>query len=126
VADQSGSVKAVLIVTDDPKVREELRFGFSADTEVVIAEDARDAWAQMADTVPTAAIVDLQTGSAGGYGLARDMSADARLANVPVILLLQRPQDAWLAKQAGAAGYLVKPVTVAAVTRLMTNTAQRA
>jgi DNA-binding response OmpR family regulator len=126
VAEPSGLLKSVLIVTEDPAVREELRFAFSDDTDLVLAEDARDAWERMASTVPSVAIVDLQTGSAGGFSLARDMSEDARLASVPVILLLERPQDAWLARQAGASGYLVKPLTVASAMRLLTTVGQQA
>lgn len=104
-------LERLLIVTDDPGVQGELKYGFRAATEVELAVDAREARALMTETVPSAVVVDLQTGSAGGFALARDMSEDARLANVPIIMLLERPQDGWLAQKAGALAYLVKPVT---------------
>lgn len=64
----------------------------------------------MSERTPSAVVVDLQTGSAGGYGLARDMGLNDRLAQVPVVMLLERDQDAWLARQAGARFVRLKPV----------------
>jgi DNA-binding response OmpR family regulator len=55
-------------------------------------------------------IVDLQCGSAGGFSLARDMRDDPALTDVPIFLVLERPEDVWLAKQSGADGWTTKPV----------------
>lgn len=105
--------RTVLVVTDDPEVVAEARAGFPDDVSVRFARDAREAGRAMESHPPTAVVVDLQTGSAGGYSLARDMQLDDRLRSVPVIILLERPQDAWLAHQAGADAYLVKPLVSA-------------
>jgi DNA-binding response OmpR family regulator len=115
--DSGSPPRHLLVVTDDPSVRDELQFGLSTESEVLLAIDAREAKIKMSETVPLAVVVDLQTGSEGGFSLARDMADDQRLAQVPIILLLERPQDAWLAKQAGAAAYLVKPVDAPQVLR---------
>ena len=100
----------LLVVSDDPEVAEELRFGLPGGIEVASANDARDAIAKLASLTPRAVVVDLQTGSAGGFALARDMSQIARLAAIPVIVLLEREADGWLAHQAGATLALKKPV----------------
>ena len=100
----------LLVVSDDPAVREEMIYGAPSGVRILSANDAREAWRLMADTRPGAAVVDLQTGSAGGFALLRDMAADERLRNVPVMMLLERKQDSWLARQAGAADFRVKPV----------------
>lgn len=100
----------LLVVSDDPDVSEELRFGLPGGIEVASATDAREAIARLASLTPRAVVVDLQTGSAGGFALARDMSQIARLASIPVIVLLERDADGWLADQAGAALWLKKPV----------------
>jgi CheY-like chemotaxis protein len=71
----------------------------------------------MREDAPDAAIVDIHTGSAGGYGLAKDMSQEPRLSKVPVLMLLERAQDTWLARQAGAALIKVKPVSSADLVR---------
>jgi DNA-binding response OmpR family regulator len=100
----------LLVVSDDPEVADELRFGLPGGIEVAAANDARDAIHKLASLTPRAVVVDLQTGSAGGFALARDMSQIARLASIPVIVLLEREADSWLADQAGATLALKKPV----------------
>ena len=105
--------KQVLIVSDDPHVREEARFTFPSHVQALLAMDARAAWKVMLTMTPAVALLDLRTGSAGGFGLARDMSMDDRLRAVPVLMLLERIEDAWLAKQAGAAKFRTKPIDAA-------------
>jgi len=81
----------------------------------MLAMDSRHAWKAMSETSPNVVVVDIQTGSAGGYGLARDMSMNDRLRDVPILLLLERVQDGWLARQGGATRWLTKPVEAAAL-----------
>lgn len=102
----------VLVVSVDTHLRDEASFGFPDDTKVRFAIDSRDALTMIFEDVPDAVIVDLQTGSAGGFNLIRSMRQDARSLDVPSLLLLERPQDAWLAKQAGATLTRVKPLEV--------------
>ena len=109
-----GAIR-VLVVTDQEAVRDELRFGFPDDIEISFAVDSRAALRLLPQLRPSVVVVDLQTGSAGGYGLARDMAADARWAGVPVIMLLEREQDGWLARQAGARAAITKPVVAGRV-----------
>jgi DNA-binding response OmpR family regulator len=100
----------VLVVTDDRSVRDELEYGVPAGAAIDFARDAREAWTRLEERVPSAVVVDLQAGSAGGFALARDMSYDARFADIPVAILVERDQDGWLAGQAGASLYRIKPV----------------
>lgn len=100
-----------LVVSDDRDVAEAIRFGLPAKAEVVVLNDARSAISRLDALTPRVVVVDLQTGNAGGFGLAKDMSQIARLASIPVIVLLEREQDRWLAQQSGATLALRKPVT---------------
>jgi DNA-binding response OmpR family regulator len=100
----------VLAVTDDERLRDELTFGFPENVRVTLAVDARDAARTMAEQVPSVVVVDLQTGSSGAISLLREMQQHARLATIPVVVLLEREQDAWLARQFGAIASLIKPV----------------
>ena len=106
-----------LLVTDDPRLREEFRFALPTGAAARCAADARVAWKEMQTAVPTVVVVDIQSGSAGGFGLARDMNARSDLAEIPVVMLLERVQDAWLAKQAGAVSWILKPVPATALVR---------
>ncbi len=100
----------VLVVSDDDGIRDEARFGFAPDLEVALARDARDALRQMEAEVPAVVVIDLHTGSAGGFALCKDMDQDPRLRDVPVLMLLDRDQDRWLAQQAGAKLIRTKPI----------------
>lgn len=105
--------RGVLVVTDDPALRREAELAFPDDFDVVSAGDARSAGAEMSAWTPAVVVVDLLSGSAGGFALGRDMSQDRRLANVPILMLIDRHQDEWLARQAGASATRTKPIDAA-------------
>lgn len=107
------ATRGVLVVTDDPALELEARFAFPDDFDVVVVGDARDAARELATWTPAVVIVDLLSGSAGGFALGRDMSQDRALAKVPILMLIDRPQDEWLAREAGAAAIRTKPIDTA-------------
>lgn len=107
----------VLVVSDDPQIIEESRFAFPADVSVESVRDSREAKARLVDPGCDIVVVDLQTGSAGGYDLSKDMQYTGDAPSIPVLLLLDRAQDAWLAKQSGASAYLVKPLDAGELAR---------
>jgi DNA-binding response OmpR family regulator len=97
-------------VSEDPLVLEEAEFGFPAGVEIESATDARVAIQMIKKQVPDVLVVDIQTGSAGGFSLAKEMRQYLGSKDVPILMLLERSQDAWLAGQAGAARHRVKPL----------------
>ena len=102
----------VLVVSDDPTVVDEAEFGFAADDVVENAVDSRDALVAARRNRPSVVVVDMQTGSAGGFNLIRALRQERGLQDVPVLVLLERGQDRWLAHEAGAQSIRVKPVEV--------------
>lgn len=71
-------------------------------------------------------IVDFQIGSMGGMAVCQDLRLEAsggRIGHVPVLMLLDRRPDVFLARRSGAEGWLVKPLdpmrTRKAVTALL-------
>jgi DNA-binding response OmpR family regulator len=55
----------------------------------------------------------LQIGSMGGYAIAMDIALEAgagRLNPTPVLLLIDRRPDVFMAKRIGVAGWLLKPL----------------
>jgi len=101
----------VLVVSRDQAVIDDARFGFPNDVEVTMASDAKHASAILEGLHPAVVIVDQKTGNAGGLALASDMSQIKALRDIPVLVLLEREQDAWLARSVGAAMYRTKPIT---------------
>jgi CheY-like chemotaxis protein len=115
----------VLVVSDDIVVRDQARWAFPAGVTVSFAVDSRDAWQQLQQRAPSVVVVDMQTGNAGGYGLTRDMSEDENLARVPVVILLEREQDEWLARSSGATAYRTKPIATGDLVRAVMSAAER-
>ena len=62
---------------------------------------------------PDLAILDSQIGSMGGIAVTLDLhneESGGRLPHIPVLMLLDRQPDVYLARQSNVEGYLVKPL----------------
>jgi DNA-binding response OmpR family regulator len=111
----------VLIMSEDQLVRDEALLAFPSDTKVVLASDAREALKIGAEIKPTVLVVDLQSGSAGGFGFLKELRQSKRWDDVPAIMLLERRQDSWLAAAAGADASFVKPLDVDELARAVAS-----
>ena len=107
----------VLLVSPDPAVREVMGTTVRSLERVtgepprfVHAKDGlqgiRLAWRELPDVV----IADEIASRAGAFALARDLKGAARPFPGVVVILLERPQDAWLAEWSGADAWFVQPV----------------
>src|SRR2546423_14919850 len=86
--------------------------------EVMRGQDVRDT---VAREHPNLVILDLQIANMGGIAVAIDLHLEAgagRLPEVPILLLLDRVHDRFLAKRAAADAELVKPVDAATLRRI--------
>jgi DNA-binding response OmpR family regulator len=104
----------ILVAADARWVREQVRASLVGRGQEVIevtrGQDARDA---VAEHHPDLVILDLQIGNMGGIAVAIDLHLEesgGRLPHVPILLLLDREADRFLAKRAAVDGELVKPV----------------
>src|SRR5439155_12820755 len=62
---------------------------------------------------PDIAVVDLQIGNMGGMAVCLDLRLEesgGRIPHVPVLMLLDRRADVFLARRSAAEGWLVKPL----------------
>jgi DNA-binding NarL/FixJ family response regulator len=107
-------VEVVLIVSDSESVLEELRSALEDDEtdigELRAGEDVRLAVEQ---DPPDLVITDLQVGNMGGLAICLDLHLEesgGRIPHVPVVILLDRRADVFLARRAAAEGWLVKPL----------------
>jgi DNA-binding response OmpR family regulator len=107
-------VPRVLVVSDAPWVREEVRSVILA-PDVQVEEITQGAAVRQAveDDAPDLVILDLQIGNMGGMAVCLDLRLEeggGRLPHVPVLMLLDRRADVFLARRSDAEGWLVKPL----------------
>ena len=104
----------ILVAADDPRVFEEIR-SVVEDSSTSLrwvrrGEDVRESMNyQPADLV----IADMQIDTMGGIAVAFDLELEAdagRLETRPVLLLLDRRADVFMARRSGIKGWLVKPM----------------
>jgi DNA-binding response OmpR family regulator len=110
-----GVMTTVLVVTDEPWVRNEVHAGLTdPGYKLIDHDDPATAAAAAADEQVDAVIVDLQVGSMGGMAVTRAVrhaTATDGDKGIPVVMLLDRTADSFLAGRAGADAWLAKPFT---------------
>lgn len=105
--------KKVLIVEDDPRVREDVRTVLSAEGyRVLAAENVSMGKHVFAAERPDLLILDIQLPDGSGLDVCKHVRAHKDLGGVPVIMLTGKGEidDKALGFEAGADQYLVKPV----------------
>lgn len=102
-----------LVVADESWVRNEVHAALTApDVSLVDHQDPATAAVNAMSDGFDAVICDLQVGSRGGMAVTRDLLEQASVTGkppIPMVLLLDRSADAFLAKRAGAAAWVAKP-----------------
>ncbi len=104
----------VLIASDAQWVREEVRAALT-DPATVVREVTRGAHVLPAvqERTPDLVVLDLQIGKMGGMATCLELRLEegaGRLPHVPVLMLLDRRADVFLARRSNAEGYVVKPL----------------
>ena len=104
----------VLLASDADWLIEEVRAALSdPGTTVNVVRAGADVRALVSSQIPDLVILDLQIGNMGGMATCMDLRLEIdaeRLSPVPILMLLDREADVYLAQQAGAQGWLVKPL----------------
>jgi len=102
------------VASDAPTVRAEISaIAGSPDVEIVEARSGPEVMALVAESLPDLVIVDMQMGNMGGMATTLELRLEAsygKLEHVPVLMLLDRRPDVFLARRSGAEGWLVKPL----------------
>jgi DNA-binding response OmpR family regulator len=107
----------VLLISSDPAVREwndlavrSVQRRLDEPFEQLEAADGIRGMALAWRHLPDVVVADEITSRAGAFAVARDLKgADPPFPGV-VVILLDRPQDAWLARWSGADAWFDKPV----------------
>lgn len=104
----------LLVVSDSPNVREEVVAAIP-DPAITVRELNRGfaVRAAVASSTPDLVILDQQIGRMGGMAVCLDLHLEhgaGRLPYVPVLMLLDRRADVFLARRSQAEGWVVKPI----------------
>ena len=117
------NVPTVLVAADAAFVRDDVIAALSGDYTVLAVSGGRDVRTAVAENQIDVAVLDMQMGSMGGIAATMDLRLEesgGRIAHVPVLLLLDRRADVFLARRAGAEGFLVKPISPLKLRRAIT------
>ncbi len=105
----------ILVVADEVWVRNEVHAGLTDPSFTLIDHDDPATAADVAiSSDADAVIVDMQVGAMGGMAITRSVRHATSIGDdpgLPVVILLDRKADEFLAKRAGAAGWVAKPFT---------------
>jgi two-component system nitrate/nitrite response regulator NarL len=103
----------ILLATDASWLRDDVAAALDGSHEVVAVTSGREVAPAVLLEDPDLVLLDLQIGSMGGMATCMDLRLEAsggRLAPVPVMLLLDRQADVFLAQRCEADGWLIKPI----------------
>src|SRR4030042_4233173 len=102
----------ILIAEDSPTQAEQLRYILETEGyQVSVARNGKEALSLLSKSRPTAVISDIVMPEMDGYQLCRQIKADERLKDIPVILVtsLSEPRDVIKGLECGADNFITKP-----------------
>jgi CheY-like chemotaxis protein len=111
----------ILVAAEAKWVRDQVRSAFvSPGQEVVEVTRGQDVRAKVGELEPDLVVLDLQIGNMGGVAVAIDLRLEesgGRLPHARILLLLDRRDDAFIARRADVDLTLVKPVDAGVLRR---------
>ena len=115
----------VVAASDADWVRDHVRAALCGPGfEVIDVERGHDVRDVVADKEPDLVIVDLQIANMGGMAVSLDLRLEesgGRLPHVPILILLDREADRFLARRSTADAMLVKPIDPGTLRRTVKN-----
>lgn len=104
----------VLVASDAEWVYQEvLQVLRGPDLAVRWVRSGPEAIAAVTERAPDLAVLDLQIGNMGAMAISLELHLEegmGRLPHVPILILLDRRPDVFLARRSGAQGFVVKPL----------------
>jgi DNA-binding response OmpR family regulator len=104
----------VLIAADATSVIDEVTAAIEGpDVDVFSVRAGIDVLPAVLERDPALVVLDLQIGNMGGMAVCMNLRLEEgadRIDHVPVLMLLDRRADVFLARRSGAEGWMVKPL----------------
>ena len=105
---------SILVVTDADWIVDDVRAAVGgSETTLRSVRAGVDVLPAVQDDLPDLVVLDLQIGNMGGMAACLNLRLEegaGRLEHVPVLMLLDRRPDVFLAKRSDADGWLLKPL----------------
>lgn len=103
----------IVVVSDAPTVLAEVRAALEDnDTTVRELRAGELVRGSVAEQPPDLVVTDMQVGNMGGIAICMDLRLEesgGRLPHVPVLILMDRRADVFLARRSDAEGWVLKP-----------------
>ncbi|HLI44794.1 MAG TPA: response regulator [Acidimicrobiales bacterium] len=103
----------ILVVSDAATVIDDVRAALEDEGTTVRSVHSGEAVRRAVDDEPPDLVItDMQVGNMGGIAICMDLRLEesgGRLPHVPVLILMDRRADVFLARRSDAEGWLVKP-----------------
>jgi len=101
----------LLVVEDNPDIREYIHHSLSDDFDILTAEDGSEGWTLAQERIPSIIVSDIMMPVMDGIQLCRSVKDDIRTSHIPIILLTAKDSlhDKEEGYTAGADSYLTKP-----------------
>ncbi len=104
--------KKILVVDDERHIVRLVEVNLTrAGYDVVSAYDGVEALEKVAEDIPDMIVLDVMMPRMDGFEVLKNLQADPRYKDIPVIMLTAKAQDADIFKgwQSGVSSYLTKP-----------------
>jgi len=89
--DPAAPMRPILVIDDEPGIREVIRFILESHGHVVlVAKDADEARRVLAESKPRAILLDVMLPGEDGLSFCRAIKADPRYARIPVLVITGR------------------------------------
>jgi DNA-binding response OmpR family regulator len=115
----------IIVAADGSWVRDQVHHALAGrDLEVIEITRGADVRDAVRTHHPDLVILDMEIANMGGIAVAIDLHLEAsadRAPDVPILLLLDREHDRFLARRASADGELVKPIDPGTLRRTVTR-----
>jgi DNA-binding response OmpR family regulator len=118
----------VLVVDDEHSIRLLCRVNLSASGIQVLEADDGHAGLELARRErPDLILLDVMMPGLDGWSVARELAADKRTKDIPVVFVTARadPADRRLGEQLGGVGYVVKPFDPVGIGKLVEDVLTR-